>query len=101
MTEVNAMYRTTMDAVNSFDKQKENAKAYEQILRDLDPAYAKTKAQDEKIEGLQSEIASMSANMRTLLEMMSKQQAMQNPAPAPATPTTSASSKTTTKNEQK
>ncbi len=87
MSEVNAMYRTTMDAINSFDKQKENAKAYEQILRDLDPAYAKSKVQDEKIESLNSKIEEL---MQLLLS-----QAAQNHAPAPATPATSASSKTT------
>lgn len=99
MSEVNSMYRTTMEAINSFDKQKENAKAYEQILRDLDPAYAKTKAQDEKIESLQSEISSMSANMKALLEIMSKPRGAS--APVPAASAASASSKTTSKTESK
>lgn len=93
------MYRTTMEAINSFDKQKENAKAYEQILRDLDPAYAKTKAQDEKIESLQSEISSMSANMKALLEIMSKQQGAS--VLTPTASAASASSKTTSKTESK
>lgn len=99
MNEVNAMYRTTMEAINSHDKHLENAKAYEQILRDLDPAYAKTKAQDEKIESLRTEFSSLSADMKAVLAILNKQQGASAPiAPVSAA---SASSKTTTKTESK
>lgn len=101
LTEVTALHSSTMEMINSHEKLKEDARAYEQIMRDLDPAYAKTKAQDEKIEGLQSEIASLASNVKSLVEIINKQQTVQSPAPTPVTPATSASSKTTSKSETK
>lgn len=64
MPTVTAGKQECMDVINSYEKQKSNLAAYEQILNDLDPSYAKAKAQDEEIKRLNGELS----EIRSLLK---------------------------------
>ena len=54
MPAVTAGKQESIDAVNSYERHKSNMTAYEEILKELDPSYAKAKAQDEEIKNLRS-----------------------------------------------
>lgn len=57
MPTITAGRQECIDVINSYDKQKANLAAYEQILKDLDPSYAKAKAQDEEIQKVNDRLA--------------------------------------------
>lgn len=61
-----AANKESLDVINSVDRHRGNLKAYEQILKELDPGYAKAKEQDEEIKRLSSELASMKEILKTL-----------------------------------
>lgn len=55
--EVNALLRTSNDVINSIDKHRMIAEKCEDILKDLNPQYAQSKEQEEKIQKLEAELA--------------------------------------------
>lgn len=59
MPTVTAAQKQSMDIVNSFEQHKNYLAAYENILQELDPSFAKTKKQDEEINRLNKEIAQL------------------------------------------
>ena len=61
-----SMTRESSDIINSFDRHKANLSAYDQILKDLDPSYAKTREQDEEIKRLNSELTEIKNLMKAV-----------------------------------
>ncbi len=59
MPAITAGQKESSDIVNSCEKHKTNLEAYEQIIKDLDPSYAKAQEQEEQIKKLYEEIAEL------------------------------------------
>lgn len=66
MPAVTAGKQECVDAINSFEKHKVNLSAYEQILNDIDPSYAKAKAQDEEIKNLKDTISNLTDRINSI-----------------------------------
>lgn len=62
-TAVTAAQQESSNAVNSYEKHKANLVAYEEIIRQLDPAYAQAREQDGKIKGIESELAAIKGKL--------------------------------------
>lgn len=56
----------SLNVVNSYEKHKQALEYYEEITRDLDPSYAVSKAQEERIQQLERIIAEQNARMQQL-----------------------------------
>lgn len=101
LEEVNAQLNIATQAINSIDRHKANAEAFEQIIRDFDPSFARTQAQEEKITELQAQLSQMQQQMQQQMQRMTEMMMqMTRPAAAPQT-AAPASSKTNTKNDNK
>ena len=66
MPAITACQKESSDIINSFDRHKANLSAYDQILKDLDPSYAKTREQDEEIKRLNSELTEIKNLMKAV-----------------------------------
>ena len=69
MPAITAGQKESSDIINSFDRHKANLSAYDQILKDLDPSYAKTREQDEEIKRLNSELTEIKNLMKAVLSL--------------------------------
>lgn len=65
-TEVESLLQNSRNVINNIDKYKSNIDACENILKDLNPQFAKDKARDEKIDKLENKLDK-------LLEIFNKQ----------------------------
>lgn len=52
ISEVDSLMKTSKDVIDSVDKHKNAIAAYEKILKDLNPVYAKEQERDEAISSL-------------------------------------------------
>lgn len=66
MPAITAGQKESSDIIHSFDRHKANLAAYEEILKNLDPSYAKTKAQDEEIMRLNQELTEIKNLMKSV-----------------------------------
>ena len=66
MPAITAAQKESSDIINSYDRHKANLAAYDQILKDLDPSYAKTREQDEEIKRLNNELAEIKSLMKAV-----------------------------------
>lgn len=66
MPAITAAQRESSDIISSYDRHKANIAAYDQILKDLDPTYAKSQAQDEEIKRLNSELSEIKNIIRSV-----------------------------------
>ena len=66
MPAITAAQKESSDIINSFERHKANLAAYDQILKDLDPSYAKAKAQDEEIKRLNNELSEIKSIIRSV-----------------------------------
>lgn len=71
VNEVNAMLRSSTDIINSVDKHREIISECESILKDLNPSYAQTKAQDEKIEHLEKKLSMIESKIPSIDDIKS------------------------------
>ncbi len=69
MPAVTAAQQESQNIVNSYEKHKANLLAYEQILKDIDPSYARSVEQDEEIQKLRKIIAEQNARIKQLPTM--------------------------------
>lgn len=69
MPAITAAQQESQNIVNSYDKHKANLVAYEQILKDIDPMYARSVEQDAEIQRLQEIIAEQNARIKQLPTM--------------------------------
>ena len=63
---IRAAQKESTDIINSFDRHKANLAAYDQILKELDPSYAKTREQDEEIKRLNKELADLKGLIKSV-----------------------------------
>ena len=66
MPAITAAQKESTDIINSFDRHKANLAAYDQILKELDPSYAKTREQDEEIKRLNKELADLKGLIKSV-----------------------------------
>jgi hypothetical protein len=52
ISEVDGLLQTSKDIINSVDKHKESIAAYEKILGELNPVYAKEQERDSRLDDL-------------------------------------------------
>lgn len=71
-SEVDAMLSLSKQIIDSVDYHKEIIEKCEQILKDLNPQYAKDKIQEEKIDSLESRIGGVETSLSDIKEMLSK-----------------------------
>lgn len=63
---VEGIYRKSIDAIQNVDKHKSTISACENILEQIDPGIAQTKAQEKKINELQNELYELKKVIPTL-----------------------------------
>lgn len=56
ISEVDSLMKTSKDVIDSVDKHKNAIAAYEKILKDLNPVYAKEQERDEAISSLTQQV---------------------------------------------
>ena len=56
ISEVDSLMKTSKDVIDSVDKHKSAITAYEKILKDLNPVYAKEQERDEAISSLTQQV---------------------------------------------
>lgn len=73
---VEAMMRNSNEVLDSVDKHREIVASCEGILKELSPAYAQVKEQEDKINGLERKIGGLEEGMGELKDML--KQALSN-----------------------
>lgn len=71
-TEVDSMLSISKQIVESVDYHKEVIEKCEQILKDLNPQFAKDKLQEEKITSLEERMKGVETNLGDIKSMLSK-----------------------------
>ena len=71
-TEVDSMLSISKQILESVDYQKDVIEKCEQILKDLNPQFAKDKLQEEKINSLESRIGGVENTLGDIKDMLSK-----------------------------
>ena len=71
-TEVDSMLSISKQILESVDYHKDVIEKYEQILKDLNPQFAKDKFQEEKINSLESRIGGVENTLGDIKDMLSK-----------------------------
>ena len=66
ISEVDALMKTSKDILDSIDKEKKNVLAYENILKELNPVYAKEQERDSAIDSLTQQVDGMQATLNRL-----------------------------------
>ena len=56
ISEVDSLMKNSKDILDSVDKEKQNVAAYEDILKALNPVYAKEQERDSAIESLTQQV---------------------------------------------
>lgn len=64
--QVETMLQNSREIIDSVERHREITASCEEILKNLSPAYAKTKAQDEKIDSLTKELSELKTRIPTL-----------------------------------
>ena len=70
-TEVEAVLQNSKQIVNNIDYYKKTIVDCENILKDLNPQFAKDKERDERIDGLKEKVDNMESKIDKLLTLMS------------------------------
>lgn len=68
--EVESLLRSNQNIVNNIDTYKQNVIDYENILKDLNPGFAKDKERDNKIEALEAQVGDISGKLDKILDAM-------------------------------
>lgn len=70
--EVEAMKNVSEEALSQVDKHKEAVIKCNQLLEELNPAFAEKRAQDKRIEGIENEVKSLGAVLRDFINEFKK-----------------------------
>lgn len=70
LNEVRALLKTSTDIIASVDHHKEVVQKCEDILKELNPAFADSKAQNERIDRIESTISGMADSMRQIEQLL-------------------------------
>ena len=69
ISEVDSLLKTSKDVLDSIDKHKASISAYEKILKELNPVYAKEAERDEAITSLTQQVDGIQSAL-TRLEIL-------------------------------
>jgi len=72
VSEVNSMLQTSKQIVDSVDYHKKVIESCEEMLKQLDPDYAKQQERDNAIDSLKSEVGSLKNDMTKILNLLTK-----------------------------
>lgn len=72
MSEVNSMLQTSKQIIESVDYHKKVIESCEEMLKQLDPDYAKQQERDSAIDSLKSEVGSLKNDMTKILNLLTK-----------------------------
>lgn len=70
--EVNAMLRTSKSALESIDYHRKVIGACEDMLKQIDPDYAKQQERDDTIDSLKTEVGSLKEDVSKILSLLTK-----------------------------
>lgn len=70
--EIDGMLQTSKQIVDSVDYHKALISSYENILKQLNPSFAKEQERDDAIESLTAQVNSMKGEMSKILELLTK-----------------------------
>ncbi len=76
--EVNAMLRTSKSALESIDYHRKVIDACEDMLKQIDPEYAKQQERDDTIDSLKDEVGSLKEDVNKILKLLTKADASQS-----------------------
>lgn len=77
ISEVDSLLQNSKDIVDSVDKHKENISAYQNILKELNPVYAKEQERDDAIDSLTQQVNGIHSALERL-ELLLKNKANGN-----------------------
>ena len=80
ISEVDALLQNSKDIVNSVDKHKENITTYENILKTLNPVYAKEQERDTVITNLSSRVDNIQDSLDRLEILLRRKESSLTPA---------------------
>lgn len=72
ISEVDALLQNSKDVIDSIDKHKTAISAYERILKNLNPVYAKESERDSRIDSLSQQVGSMQTTLNRLESLLLK-----------------------------
>jgi hypothetical protein len=72
VSEVNGMLQTSKQVVENIDYHRNVVKACEDILKQLNPDYAKQQERDDALDSLKSEVGSLKEDMNKILNLLTK-----------------------------
>ena len=72
ISEVDALLQNSKDVIDSRDKHKTAISAYERILKNLNPVYAKESERDSRIDSLSQQVGSMQTTLNRLESLLLK-----------------------------
>ena len=70
ISEVESLLQNSKDVVDSVDKHKAAITAYEDILKTLNPVYAKESERDSRIDSLSQQVGSMQNTLKRLESLL-------------------------------
>lgn len=70
--EVEAMKSASEEALSQVERHKQTVTNCNQLLEDLNPAFAEKRAQDKRIEGIENEVKSLGAVLRDFINEFKK-----------------------------
>lgn len=78
ISEVDSLLQTSKDILNSIDKHKTNVTAYEDILKKLNPVYAKESERDTAISTLSSRVDGIQDSLNRLEQLLKEKSSSVN-----------------------
>lgn len=70
--EINAMLRTSKSALESVDYHHKVISACEDMLKQIDPEYAKQQERDDTIDSLKNEVGSLKSDVSRILDLLTR-----------------------------
>lgn len=70
ISEVDSLLQNSKDILDSIDKHKADITAYEDILKTLNPVYAKEQERDSRIDSLSQQVGSMQSTLNRLESLL-------------------------------
>lgn len=70
ISEVDSLLQNSKDVLDSIDKHKADITAYEDILKTLNPVYAKEQERDSRIDSLSQQVGSMQSTLNRLESLL-------------------------------
>lgn len=76
ISEVDSLLQSSKNILESIDKHKANVAACENILKELNPVYARESERDEAIDTLSTQVAGMQSEFKSIKDALSKIQSL-------------------------